>query len=98
MTRQGKIKESQPHQCNERTQLLPIALERPYDGGLLVAGGRAHVHWQPNNIRLGWSGDLKREKLAHGGGGRLWGLGCATAKLKIESERIGGQRSNYDVK
>ena len=58
----------------------------------------AHVHWQPNNIRLGWSGDLKREKRAHGGGGRLWGLGCATAKLKIESERIGGQRSNYDVK
>ena len=56
------------------------------------------MHWQPNNIRLGWSGDLKREKRAHGGGGRLWGLGCATAKLKIESERIGGQRSNYDVK
>ena len=64
MTRQGKIKESQPHQCNERTQLLLIALERPYDGSLLVAGGRAHVHWQPNNIRLGWSGDLKREKRA----------------------------------
>ena len=31
------------------TQILPITVERMYDGNLLLAGGRAHQYWWPHN-------------------------------------------------
>ena len=39
LARQGKIKERQPHECNERTRILRITFERLYDGALLLARG-----------------------------------------------------------
>ena len=37
MTRQSKCKEKQTHLCNERTQLLPITIERLYYGDFVLA-------------------------------------------------------------
>ena len=47
MTRQDKIKERQPYDCNELTQMLPITF-----GRLVLARQRTQTHWCPQPLGL----------------------------------------------
>ena len=58
MTIKDKIKKSNPTNELNGLKYYPKTDERLYAGYLLLASGRVHEHWQPQNSKQGGSVDL----------------------------------------